>query len=126
MKTIKVPRIKQTLTDKRIKGILMDVQFMAVISQLIENRFQYNLFDANLRNPIYRNNARQIITSAGRIKKEISNRFKLVKQEELEHDVSIQLDRVISFFMMLPADAIDEIMSGLERQLEEVRKEKEA
>lgn len=124
MKTIKVPRIKQTLTDKRIKGILMDVQFMAVISQLIENRFQYNLFDANLRNPIYRNNARQIITSAGRIKKEISNRFKLVKQEELEHDVSIQLDRVISFFMMLPADAIDEIMSGLERQLEEARKEK--
>lgn len=126
MKTVKVPRIKQTLTESRIKGILMDVQFMAVISQLIENRFQYNLFDANLRNPIYRNNARQIITSAGRIKKEISSRFKLVKQEELEHDVSIQLDRAVSFFMMLPADAIDEIMSGLERQLEEARKEKEA
>lgn len=125
---MKIPgtKVKQTLSEKRAKGILTDVQFMAVVSQLIENRFQYNLFDANLRNPIYRNNARQIITSAGRIKKEISSRFKLVKQEELEHDVSIQLDRAVSFFMMLPADAIDEIMSGLERQLEEARKEKEA
>lgn len=122
---MKIPgtKVKQTLSEKRAKGILMDVQFMSIVAQLIENRFHYNMIDANLRNPVYRNSARQIVTAADRIKKEISLRFNLINKEALEYDVSEQLDRVITFFMMLPAETIDEIMTDLEKQLEEVRKE---
>lgn len=116
-------KIKQTISPERIKGILTDVQFMAVVAQLVENWFQYHLVDANLRNPVYRNSARQIITAAERIKKEIAFNFNLINKEALVYDVSIQLDRALSFFMMLPAETIDEIMSGLEEQLEEARKE---
>lgn len=104
----------------------MDVQFMSIVAQLIENRFQYNMIDANLRNPVYRNSARQIVTAADRIKKEISLRFNLINKEALEFDVSDQLDRVIAFFMMLPAETIDEIMTDLEKQMEEIKQQSNA
>lgn len=122
MKTI-IRKPSQTISPDRIKGILTDVQFMAVVAQLVENRFQYHLVDANLRNPVYRNSARQIMNAAGRIKKEIAFNFNLINKDALEYDVSIQLDRALSFFMMLPAETIDEIMTDLEEQLEEARKE---
>lgn len=116
-------KTKQTINPERVKGILTDVQFMSIVAQLIENRFQYNMIDVNLRNPVYRNSARQIMTAADRIKKEISLRFNLINKEALEYDVSEQLDRVITFFMMLPAETIDEIMTDLEKQMEEMKQQ---
>lgn len=108
------PKARISLSNERLRAILKDAQFMAIVAQLIENRYQYNMFDANLRNPVYRNSARQIMQATSRIKRELGLKFKLVKQEELEFEVSDELDRVISFFMMLPADIIDEIMTDLE------------
>lgn len=117
------PKVRQSLSEDRVRGILTDVQFMSIVAQLIENRFQYNMIDVNLRNPVYRNSARQIMTAADRIKKEISLRFNLINKEALEYDVSEQLDRVITFFMMLPAETIDEIMTDLEKQMEEMKQQ---
>ena|SRR5699024_8655131 len=124
---IKIPKPvkKQELTEEKKKAILRDVQFIGVLSQLIENRWRNNLFDANLNNSILRNFNRQIIFGALGLKKNLWSKYKLKDVEELEFEMSPAMDRVVSFFSMLPTDSVDLIMDKLEElsEREEMKNE---
>ena len=112
--------MKQPLTPQRITALLTDVQFIATVAQLVENRYQNNLVDTNLRGGNMPNFARQIRQGAEGIKRELSVRFKLKDREELTYDMAAEMDRVVSFFCMLRGDAIAQIMDVLEAEHKEL------
>ena len=111
---------KQPLTPDRITALLADVQFIATVAQLVENRFQNNLVDVNLRGTPMANFARKIRESAEGIKRELSTRFRLKDRDELTYDMAAEMDRVVSFFCMLRGDAIATIMDVLEAEHKEL------
>lgn len=109
------PKVRQPLTDQRKHALLCDVQFMGVIIQLIENRWRNNLFDVNLNNQTLKNFSALIFRGVQGMKREMSIKFKLKNPDELEYDMSASMDRVVSFFSLLPAELVDKIMDGLEQ-----------
>lgn len=116
MITLPKPTRKQELTDDKVTRILTDVQFIATVAQLAENRWRNNLFDANLRSNTMRNFNRQIYVAARSIKQELAMRFNAKDPDELEYEMAAEMDRVVSFFCMLPAGLISSIMDRLEEE----------
>ncbi|SUJ18918.1 Uncharacterised protein [Sphingobacterium spiritivorum] len=109
------PKVKQQLTDERKHALLCDVQFMGIIIQLIENRWRNNLFDVNLNNQTLKNFSGQVFRGVQGMKREMSAKFNLKDPDELEYDMCTSMDRVVSFFSLLPAELVDKIMDGLEK-----------
>lgn len=124
MTTIPKPVRKQELTPERVKSLLEDVQFMGTIIQLLENRWRNNLFDVNLRSQTMKNFNRQIFNGIQGLKRELHAKFRLKQPDELEFEMATEMDRVISFFCLLPAESIDIIMTSLEQQAKEQGNEK--
>lgn len=116
-------KIKQQLTPERVTAILEDVQFIATVAQLAENRFQNNLIDTNLRGGNMPNFARQIRQGAEGIKRELSIRYRLKDREELAYDMAAEMDRVVSFFCLLKGEAISHIMDVLEAEHKQLMEE---
>lgn len=119
------PVRKQELTEARMLELLRDVQFMGVIVQLLENRWRNNLFDVNLRSQVMKNFNRKIYEGTQGLKRELHAKFRLKEPDELEFEMAAEMDRVVSFFSLLPAKTIDQIMTELEKQMKEGNEKQE-
>jgi len=116
------PARKQELTERKVRSILTDVQLIATVAQVAENRWRNNLFDANLKDNTLRNFNRQIYTGARGIMQNLSLRFRLKDPDELEYEFAAEIDRVLSFFSLLPAETISGIMDRLEGEMDMIKK----
>lgn len=116
------PRSRVSLTTEKELAILKDVQFISTVMQLVLNRWHANLFDAHLSGQALKGFSRQIYNAAEGMRREIGMKFNSKDKDEFEFELATSMDRVVSFFCLLPAPLIDSIMDSLEaekRRIEE-------
>ncbi|MBE8712559.1 hypothetical protein [Sphingobacterium hungaricum] len=110
------PTIRAELTEKREYAILKDVQFIGTIAQLVENRWRNNLFDSNIKDQTLKNFSAQIYKGAQGVKNSLKGKFNLKEPDELEFELATSMDRVVSFFCLLPSELVNSIMDKLEAE----------
>ncbi|MCY4781423.1 hypothetical protein ORI89_17320 [Sphingobacterium sp. UT-1RO-CII-1] len=110
------PRAKVKLTKAREYAILKDVQFIGTVIQVVQNKWRENLFDTELRGQTLKNFSNQIYKGAHGMERELRTKFNLNDPEELEYELATSMDRVISFFCLMPSGLINSIMDRLEAE----------
>lgn len=110
------PAIRVKLTPQREFNILKDVQFIGTIAQLVENRWRNNLFDSEVKDQTLKNFSAQIYKGAQGMKNSLKQKYNLKDADELEYDMASAMDRVVSFFCLLPHQLVENIMDKLEAE----------
>ena len=102
------------MTDQKKARIFQSVQLIAVMAELIGIEYQIDLTDSKI-NPAINNHSRRIKESSEAIKTHLSSIVNNKQRDFISNEYSVEMHRVMSYFICMPIENIRDIMDKIEK-----------